>query len=182
MRLPRRLGESRTIGGRPVLLRPVRPEDSALLRAALRRLSPESRYQRFHAHVSDLPPAAWQYLSRVDGHDHVAIVAIALPATLVGVARFIRLPKEPRAAEVAVTVVDEYQRKGIGTWLLDALSGGARERDIDELVAYALAENTAIRRLLERQGAVVTQDSSDGCAVERRVRIGRAALGFSCAG
>ncbi len=137
-------------------LRPIRPDDLPELRAGFRRLSPDTRFQRFHAAVEDLSPAQWTYLTEVDGHDHVAFVACVrerfgeLPrGAIVGVARFIRSPEDATSAEIAFVVWDDVQGRGVGGALRDALVREARARGITTFFAHVLPGNCAIRRLLE---------------------------------
>src|SRR5512141_853673 len=82
--------------GTRVVLRHVRPEDADTLRRGLTRLSPESRYRRFLEQVSQLTDAQVEYLTRVDGQDHVAIGAVTPDGEGAGIARFVRLPGEPQ--------------------------------------------------------------------------------------
>lgn len=135
--------------GDSLSLRAIQPEDLPALQQWFAKVSPEARYARFLGHVSELRPAQWRYLTRVDGHDHVALVAW-LSGSVVGVGRWIRDPQEPRVAEIAFLVGDEHQRQGIGSRLRDALVAAARVREIDRLRAYVLPGNRGIRRLLLR--------------------------------
>lgn len=140
----------------PVDLRPIRPDDLPELRAGFRRLSPDTRFQRFHAAVEDLSPAQWTYLTHVDGHDHVAFVACVRepfgdlpPGAIVGVARFIRSTEDPTSAEIAFVVWDDVQGRGVGAALRDALVREARAHGVTTFYAHVLPGNCAIRRLLE---------------------------------
>ena len=83
-----------------------------------------------------------------------------LPAGLAGrrVARHVRLPEEPTAAEAAVTVLDEYQGKGVGTILLRMLAGSARQHGIRSFRGYVLAENAPMMDILHDLEATVTQE------------------------
>jgi hypothetical protein len=108
--------ESHTLNdGRQVAIRPIGPDDHGRLRASHARLSPESRYRRFLATKPELTSADARYLVEIDGSDHFALVA-TLPdepgEPIVAVARYIRLPDDPGAAEYAVVVGDDYQRQG----------------------------------------------------------------------
>ena len=108
------------------------------------------------------------YLTDVDHHDHEAFVAFTEDGELVGVARFVRLKDEPRAAEAAVTVADAYQGRGVGTVLTQELARRAREEDVDIFTATALAANLDVIDLLGRLGdSEVKQDGSGG--VEMRI-------------
>lgn len=143
--------------GSRTLVRPIRPEDKQRLADGLRRLSPESRYLRFHMAVDHLSEQQLRYLTEVDGVNHVAWAALdpddpAAPG--MGVARYVRLRDEPSVAEAAVTVLDEWQGRGLGTLLLHVLSISAVHRGIRTFRNYVLAENTAMLEIFEQLGGV----------------------------
>ena len=133
--------------GATLTLRELDPSDEPMLRAWFASLSSEARYHRFHGQVLELSPAAWRYLTRIDQHDHVGILAMQ-GDELLGVARMIRLADDPEIAEIAFLVGDEQQRRRIGSTLRDQLLAIARLRGYRKLYAYVLPENIAIRRLL----------------------------------
>ena len=98
-----------------------------MLLAGFERLGAESRYQRFLAPMAELSEDGITYLTDIDHHDHEALAAIdAETGDGVGVARFIRRADRPDTAEAAVTVIDEWQGRGVGTALLDLLAERAR--------------------------------------------------------
>jgi GNAT superfamily N-acetyltransferase len=155
--------------GTPVTLRHVRPDDAAELRRGFERLSPSSRYRRFLSAVNALSDEAVRYLTCVDGHDHVALVAVTRAPgsdheTGLGIARFIRAPEDPAVAEAAITVVDDAQGKGLGRILGMALARAALERNVRRFRGEILADNEPVRQLLDEVGAVV-QPSSNGSVV-----------------
>lgn len=129
--------------GARVRLRPIAPEDKALLAASFERLSEQSRYRRFLTAKDKLSAAELVYLvDEVDHSDHEAIAAFD-PATgaLLGIARYVRSKEDPQAAEVAVTVADDWQRRGLGRALLDRLTYRARREGIRRFSALVLGEN-----------------------------------------
>jgi GNAT superfamily N-acetyltransferase len=152
--------------GSGVTLRLVRPDDKELLRRGFDRLSSRSRYRRFLAAKTRLTDAELAYLTEVDGHDHFAIGAVAEGADGreegVAIARFIRSQSDPRAAEVAVAVVDDWQGKGLGTLLLLRLVAAARERGIERFAGQVLASNQAVRDVLAQLPAGVHAVASGG--------------------
>lgn len=142
--------------GTPVLLRQIRPEDRHRLVEGFRRLSPASRYLRFHTEMEDFTATQLDYLTRVDHLDHEALVAVDLAHPEVpgiGVARYIRDPDAREVAEAAVTVADEYHGQGAGTLLLGALAARAREQGIRVFRNYVLAGNTAMLDVFDQLGA-----------------------------
>jgi GNAT superfamily N-acetyltransferase len=148
-------------GGARILVRPILPEDKERLREGFLRLSAQSRYRRFLTSQGHLSEQQVRHLTEIDYADHMAWVAVdpSRPARPgVGVARYVRLPEEPTVAEAAVTVLDEYQRRGIGTILLRMLAGSAREHGIRSFRGYVLAENAPMREILQGLGARVVQE------------------------
>jgi len=140
----------------PIVIRPIHAGDRDRLRDSHERLSPETRYRRFLAVKPHLTKADVRYLVDVDGRDHVALVATLTEADdepIVGVARFIRIPNEPEAAEVAIVVNDALQGRGVGTELLARLADEAVARGVHRFRATMLADNVAIHRLFESLSA-----------------------------
>jgi GNAT superfamily N-acetyltransferase len=69
-----------------------------------------------------------RYLTEIDHHDHEAIIALdEQTGEGIGVARYVRDQERPEVAEVAVTVIDDWQGRGLGTLLLEVISARARE-------------------------------------------------------
>ena len=135
--------------GSPIFVRPIRPDDKALLADGLTRLSEESRYKRFLGPKPRFTVSDLRYLTEIDGVDHVAYVALRgdAPKELVAVGRMVRSATYPKAAEIAVTVCDDWQRRGIGKLLGDHLAMAARDRSIRYLTGTMAADNIAAHRL-----------------------------------
>jgi GNAT superfamily N-acetyltransferase len=127
--------------GSRMVVRPIRAEDKDAIAAGFDRLSAESRFRRFFAPLTELGDEELAYLTEVDHHDHEALIGFAADSgEPVGVARFIR-SAEPHEAEVAVTVVDHWQGRGVATALLDRLVVRAREEGITHFLAVVLSDN-----------------------------------------
>lgn len=156
--------------GAPVVLRALRPDDKALLMRGFQRLSEASRFRRFLAVKEELTERELAYLTELDGERHYAIAA-GLEDPLgreegIGVARLIRLDERPEVAELAITVIDTFQGRGLGTLLCRRIAEAALERGITHVRCDVLAANDPIRRLLARvaPAATVVEDG-DGVAV-----------------
>jgi GNAT superfamily N-acetyltransferase len=149
--------ESTLDDGTRVLFRPISPEDKQRLQQGLQRLSPGSRYMRFFRHVDRFTDRELRYLTEVDMIDHVAWVAL-LPdedgQPGIGVARWIRMDEEPALAEGAVTVIDDYQGRGVGSMLLYLAARSALERGIRAFRVYALGDNHKVMDLMRDLGAI----------------------------
>ena len=140
--------------GSAVLIRQVRSTDAPLLADGFARLSPRSRWMRFLGAKTTLSAAELRYFTEVDHHDHEAIGALsAADGRGVGIARYVRDADDPQAAEIAVTVVDDWQGRGLGTELLSRLSDRARQAGIHRFTALAAAENVAVAGLARSLGA-----------------------------
>ena len=149
--------------GTQVTIRALRPDDREALHEAFKHLSAASRYSRFLRPVGDLTPQLLEYLTNVDGKDHVALVATKESLDLknesgVAIGRFIRLPDRKHAAEVAVTVADDCQGRGLGTLILRALADEARRVGVDVFVAEMLGEHRALPRLVKAGAKVVGRE------------------------
>ena len=143
--------------GHQALVRPLRPDDGPGLAEAFEQLSETSRYRRFFAVKPRLSEGTLALLTDVDHHDHEALVALAPDSgQLVGVARFFRLSGQPDQAEVAVTVIDSWQRRGLGTVLLRELAQRAATEGIRHFTAEILAENGPMLTLAHRLGLADT--------------------------
>jgi RimJ/RimL family protein N-acetyltransferase len=138
--------------GVDVEIRPIRPDDKALLADGVRHLSERSAYQRFLSPKHKLAAGELRYLTEVDFRDHVAFVAVPAdePEVLVGVGRWVRLASDPEIAEIAFVVADALQRCGLGTALGEALADAARERGVKRFVATMLPDNLGAHRLFAR--------------------------------
>ena len=136
--------------GTEVTIRRIRPDDKALLVAAVERLSPRSARLRFLAPKNRLTSAEQRYLTEIDFVNHYALVAIQAddPRPLVGVGRWVRDADDPQAAEIALLVSDRFQRQGLGIALGGALKDAARARGIRRFTGVTLTENEAALRLL----------------------------------
>jgi RimJ/RimL family protein N-acetyltransferase len=149
--------------GSAVLIRPVQPADAPLVADAFTRLSLKSRQQRFLTPKQELSAAELRYLTDIDHHDHEALAAVSrTDGRGVGIARYVRRAEDPQTGEIAVTVVDEWQGRGLGAELLARLSDRARQEGICRFTALVSAENAAVRGLLRSASAdLVRRDSSD---------------------
>ena len=141
--------------GRPVHVRPIRPDDEPRLHEAFSRMSERSVYFRFFSPLKRLPEAMARRFARVDYDQRFALVATTHKPDgkehILGVARYDVAPGT-NTAEVAVTVVDEVQRQGVGSGLLRLLGDVAREHGIKEFSLVVLPENQSMLGLLRKMG------------------------------
>jgi RimJ/RimL family protein N-acetyltransferase len=167
-RQARRAGQPAVLrDGSAVLIRQVRGDDAALLADGFARLSEQSRQMRFLVAKKILTHAELRYLTEVDHHDHEALGALADGTDMgVGIARYIRDNRDPRSAEVAVTVVDDWHRRGLGTELLNRLSERARTEGIGRFTALVATDNMPAARLLRKMHATLISRDFDAAEYE----------------
>jgi RimJ/RimL family protein N-acetyltransferase len=140
--------------GSAVLIRPVRRTDSSLLAEGFARLSERSRWTRFLGRKNMLTEADLSYFTDIDHHDHEALGALDhVRGGGVGIARYVRDREDRHAAEIAVTIVDDWQGRGLATELLAQLSDRACQEGIRRFTAVVAADNAAANGLLRNSGA-----------------------------
>jgi ribosomal protein S18 acetylase RimI-like enzyme len=144
-------------------IRPLTAADRDALAAAYEHLSEDTRRRRFGALAKRLGPRDLDRLTRLDHHRHEALAAIAPSGDIVGVARYVTLVDEPRRAEVAIAVDDDWQGGGIGRHLMSALAARARAEGITHLVAYVAPDNRRVVNWIARAGGVA--EAYDGDAI-----------------
>jgi acyl-CoA hydrolase/ribosomal protein S18 acetylase RimI-like enzyme len=152
-----------------VFIRPIRPDDETKMREMFYRFSEQTVYLRYHATVKAMPHNKLQVFCNVDYDTEMALVALAGPAgqeEVVGVARYMADPAKEEA-EVAFTVADSYQRKGLGSYLFDRLVEIGRSDGIRVFVAYVLIENAGMLKIFHRSGLhIETVNEGDVVRVE----------------
>lgn len=152
--------------GTPIVMRPLLPEDAQLLLRGFDKLSSRTRYTRFLQAVDRLTPDQVDYLTHVDGYDHLAWGATAVdPATGetvgIAIARSVREPLHAEEAEFAIVVADEWQHRGVGSRLTRVLAEKARQAGVARWRATMLATNAPVLRLMALAGSEISR-STDG--------------------
>jgi GNAT superfamily N-acetyltransferase len=142
--------------GTRVLVRPLLPGDRAELAARYEELSPASRRRRFFGTPNRLSEHVLDYLTNLDYRTHFAWAAFAIdePGTPgIAVARYICDRRDATVAELAVTVLDRYQHRGLGTLLTQLLADVAASNGVRTFVSYVLWENADAVARLRAEGA-----------------------------
>ena len=158
------LSTYRLSDGTQLLIRPIRADDKRLLAKAFARLSPETVHKRFLAPKKGLTSAELKYLTEIDGHNHVALVAVMMnkPWMIVAVGRYVRIVEDPQMADVAIVVGDPWQHQGLGRHLGNLLADIARQHGITRFGATLLSDNLAAHRLFEHISERLTSHHSHG--------------------
>lgn len=151
--------EAQLRDGTRVVIWTLLPTDREGLRLAYEHLSPETKLHRFLTPIPHLTESMLHHLvDDVDGVDHVARVLFVLDDDVgrpAGLARMIRYADDPEAADVAVTVDDAYQGRGVATALLEDLLRH-RPAGVTRIVTVVAADNEASLAMLRRLGPTRT--------------------------
>jgi acetyl coenzyme A synthetase (ADP forming)-like protein len=147
--------------GGTVRIRPIVPADAPALQVFVQNMSVQSSYFRFFRVKHELTKEELEIFSAIDYEHEMAFVAI-LDGQLVGVGRYTGGPGNPAEAEVAFTVSDDMQGRGIGTVLVFRIAAYARERGITSFKAYVLADNHAMMRVFRSAGFALTREIDEG--------------------
>jgi acyl-CoA hydrolase/GNAT superfamily N-acetyltransferase len=164
MPYPAELESVESFKGVEIRFRPIKPSDERLLREFFYSHSADTVYQRYHAPLKSLSPQQIQQLCTLDYDRQMALVGFTREGEtekMAAVARYI-LDLSTGLAEVAFTIHDNLQCRGIGTWLLDRLIAIARPRGIRGFVGYVLASNVRMLNLFHRSGFPVSSTLDQG--------------------
>jgi acetyltransferase len=160
-------------GGR-LLLRPVLPRDQDLLRRMIGRLSPATRYNRFHGALKELPPEVLHRMTHVEGERHLALVVTSTSddgEVLVAEGRY-AADECGEDAELALVVDDRWQGCGIGALLLRALVEAAGDAGLRRLRGSVLRSNSRMLLLAKRFGFSFSRDSDDARLIRVEISPG----------
>ena len=153
-----------------VRVRPLRPTDRAIYERAVLDLSPRSRYLRFFAPIPRLSKRMLDQMTQIDGHRHVAYVALTPDeSSAVGVVRYVLEPDHLDSGEVAIAIADDWQRRGLGGRLLQQTIEHAQLAGLKSLTATTLCENTGAAGLLRASG--FSAAGASGLYAEHRMRL-----------
>jgi RimJ/RimL family protein N-acetyltransferase len=139
--------------GSAVDVRPLERSDREGLSAAFQGLSPETRYLRFATPKPNLTDRELDFLVDVDHRRREAILATdSVTGRWVAVVRYVEVPGEPGVVDIAATVADDWQGRGLGQALLQRLTVRARQEGHRTLRASVLAANRPPIKVLRRAG------------------------------
>jgi N-acetylglutamate synthase-like GNAT family acetyltransferase len=151
------------IAGETVTIRPIRLTDIAMESEFIRRLSAETKHFRFLAGVRELPAEELAHFCDVDLKHSMAFVATVRQngrEIEIGVSRY--APNSHRdVREIAVTIADEWQHKGLGASLMNALIQTARTQGIKQMYSVNLSNDTAMSALAKELGMSSIRYPSD---------------------
>lgn len=144
--------------GSVLYLRPVLPGDNERTTNGPVEFSGETLYRRFQS-VQSPSKTLMAYLFEVDYLDHFVFVLTEGPdGPVVADVRFVRDANDSTEAEIAFIVGDAYQGRGIGTFMMAAISVAAGYDGVRRFTARVLTDNVPMRAILDRFGAVWRRD------------------------
>lgn len=161
---PAELESTEQFKGLEIRFRPIKPSDERLLREFFYSHSADTVYQRYHAPLKSLTPQQIQQLCTLDYDRQMALVGFTKEGEtekMAAVGRY-SLDRSTGLAEVAFTIHDDLQCRGIGTWLLQRLIDIARPRGIKGFVGYVLSGNVRMLNLFHRCGFPVESKLDSG--------------------
>ena len=162
-RYPAHLIQSQRLpDGTRIVIRPIHADDDAMERAFINGLSDDSRYNRLLS-ARKLTPEEIRQLTRIDYEREMAFIALSAGAgrpVQLGVARYVR-DAAGAGAEFAIVVADAWQRKGVGTLLLEALLAQVRTAGVERVHGIRLATNQAMHQLARKLGFSNVIDPQD---------------------
>lgn len=154
-------------GGARVVFRPIKATDEELMKDLFYRLSEQAVYQRFFQSLRSMPHRDLVHFVHVDFSNEMAIVGVVQdPNTpekeeIICVGRYF-MNRSTNIAEVSYLVRDDYQRRGIGSFLIRYLARIARNSGVEGFVAEILPDNTVAMKVLHKIGLPVETTISEG--------------------
>jgi GNAT superfamily N-acetyltransferase len=155
-------------GGEPVMVRAIRPPDSDRLQTYVRNLSRSSRRNRFLGAVSELAPTELDRLTHMDSPGELALIAVtSIGGETLMIAEAIQVIAPQRQhCEIALSVTDAWQRKGLGMLLLRSIECRARVLGARYLTGDVLRTNDAMKGLGRKAGFAIRSPVTDARLVE----------------
>jgi acetyltransferase len=157
--------------GRAVTIRPIRPEDMAIERDFVNRLSAHAKFQRFMFTLRELTPEMLSRFTQIDYEREMALIAVLdtpQGERQVGVARYARLP-DGQSCEFAIVVADDWQGKGLAYQLMKSLIAAARDRGLRVMEGFRLLKNARMQDLARSLGFQSGTDPEDPHLVRMRL-------------
>jgi len=155
VRYPTELERYETLeDGTQIFFRPIKPSDEHTLSDMLYSLSTKSIRRRYFTRTKTFPHRDVQQLTNIDYEHEIAIVGVVPGVSgekIVAIAQYF-LDPESMAAEVALIVLDEWQQKGMGTFLLEYITQIARRRGVRRFYAKILPDNRAMLNIFQNCG------------------------------
>jgi acetyltransferase len=151
--------------GTKLMLRHIAPADAAREQAFVHGLSAQSSYLRFHGTLTDLSQKDLKKFTEPDSRNEVALIVLHSADTgeeEIGVARYVIDPDRANC-EFAIVVADKWQKRGIGTRLMNALISHLQSSGVKQITGSIIKNNSPMRKFMKQMGfeeANIPDDSS----------------------
>ncbi|WP_035053352.1 bifunctional acetate--CoA ligase family protein/GNAT family N-acetyltransferase [Andreprevotia chitinilytica] len=149
--------------GMPMTVRPIRPEDAELIVKFVNGLSEETRYNRYMNTLKTLPQVMLARFTQIDYAREIALVATVESGggeIIVAVARFVVNP-DYSSCEFAIVISDQWQGKGLGARLMEALFNAARDKHLTTVEGEVLASNKTMLAFMKYLGFTIQTHPED---------------------
>jgi acyl-CoA hydrolase/GNAT superfamily N-acetyltransferase len=153
-----------------VFVRPIKPDDEPLVQDMFYSFSEQTVYLRYHSLLKSMPHNKLQVFCNVDYEVEVALIGLVGPPgneDVIGIGAYAADPAKT-LAEVAFSVRDDFQRKGLGTYLFDQLVKIGQAQGIRRYEAHVLAENVGMMTVFHRSG-LITETSTEAGVIHIRM-------------
>lgn len=150
-------------GDHTFFFRPIKPTDERAVQEFFYQLPDQDIYYRFLSAMKVFPHRNTQSMCNIDYEHEMAIVGVTGDIgneKIVALGRYI-LDQKTNMAEVDFAVRSQWQRLGIGTFLLHYLCEIARNKGITGLTAYVLAANRKMLAVFHKVGYVIRTHFED---------------------
>jgi RimJ/RimL family protein N-acetyltransferase len=169
------------IDGREFTIRSIRPSDKHNLEECMGHLSPQSRYYRFFTPKKELTEKELTYFTEIDFSSQIGLIAVIIEngkEIPIGFAEYFvshsasrSADLEPKTAEAAFAVEEEFQGHGVATKLLKHLVTLAMNDGIKEFTCLVMSENSKMRELLSNCGLQILNSEYEPGALNIHVRL-----------
>lgn len=163
-RYPKEMETVYTVDDSKITFRPARPTDEDMLRELFYNASKKTTYYRFHGQLQTMRHRDAQFYCNIDYDQNMVLVGVVQEEGhehIVAIGQY-NVDPATRMAECAFLVLDNYQNKGIGTYLLTRLIEIARKKGIKGFSAEVLFGNQAMLHVLHKSGHIIKSVVEDG--------------------
>jgi GNAT superfamily N-acetyltransferase len=151
------------LDGQSIIIRPINIQDMSLESDFIENLSPETKHYRFFGAINNLSEKVLKTFCDIDGKDSMAFIAteqVDEKEIEIGVCRYV-VTSKPDIYELALTIADKWQHKGLGKLLMNQLISYAKSHGIKWLYSVELADNALMQNLSKELGMQSKIDPDD---------------------
>jgi len=142
-------------GGLNIRFRAIKPSDEEQMRRLFYRFSDDTVYFRYFSPIKAMPHSMMQTYVNVDFRRCISIVGLIEEDNvekIIAEGRYVRMSNQPSYADAAFVVDEQYQGKGIASYLVGMLIELAKEQGLEGFTADVFAKNKSMLRVFEKTG------------------------------